>query len=240
MQERVARLTAMDSAGTSGGGVVLNVTRTATELGVTTDRVWVHFRALVKAGWFIQTVKPTRGLGGGPGRRARYQCTRPTLDLGLLSATDLPDPEPLPFDDGPVDNEDRLLKRRPSPIDDEAQNRLLVPQSEARSDSPTPAESSIGLDPNRLLVSAESSIGAERENNRLSTSDGSPSDELPPTPVPQEPKPQDRARPVDKPGVRPGWEDILVGVRANLAAASARNARHARPTPTPIARPERE
>lgn len=252
MQERVARLTAMDSTGTSGAGVVVNVARTAAELGITTRSVWIHMRALVEAGWFVQTVTPTRGTGGSPGRRARYQCTRPPLDLGLISVDDLPainesPDDPLPFqipDAEPVDNANRVQSARSEPSDENASNRVKVSDIEPSSDSSTPAESCEGFGGNRMKVSAKSYEGAERGNFTLSASGGTPSDELPSTPVPQEPKPQDTRgavdnRSVDKAGPA-AWAGMMTKLRDAMTAAESTNPRHARPTPPPVVRPDRE
>jgi hypothetical protein len=93
-QAATAILTALDSDGTSGRGVVVNDKATATELGVSTRQVWRHFHELVSAGWFWQTRKPTRGHKGDGGRRAKYCLTDPRLDLSLDFRLPGPDSEP--------------------------------------------------------------------------------------------------------------------------------------------------
>lgn len=240
MQERVARLTAMDSAGATGGGVVINAAQIAIELGITERSVWTHFSAVCEAGWFTQTVKPTRGTGRTPGRRARYQCMRPVLDLGLLPPDHLqPADDQLPID-VPVDNPSRVQDSRSAPSDEYPNNRLKVSSGESSSDRPTPAESSEGFGSNRMKVLRESYEGPEREDFRHSPSGGSPSDELPTTPVPQQPKPQDAREPVDNRTADDAWAAMNATVREKLAAAAAANARHARPAPVGNVRPDRE
>lgn len=248
MQERVARLTAYDSAGTTGGGVVVNAARTAEELGISERRVWVHFAALVEAGWFVQTMKPTRGTGSSPGRRARYQCTRPLLDLGLLPDDyQLPVNDQLPYgenDDPPVDKPPRRPNRvqhsRSQPSDGNDDSRVTAPSAKPASDRPTPAESSDGFGDNRLTVLEESSDGRERENGTLSPSGGSPTD-VTPDRVKQPTKPQTaREKPVDKPPVDNDPAYDFAGAFARVRSSMAAMPRHARPTPPPIDRPDRE
>lgn len=236
-QAAVARLVAYDSTGTTGGGVTVNDEKVAIELGISSRQVWTHFKALVDAGWFVRTTAPTRGIGSSPGRRAKYQCTTPVLDLGLA---DLPAiPEQLPFPE-PVDNSsDRLKVADSGSAHESPDNRLKVPSAESASDRPTPAESSEGFGDNRLKVLEESSEGAEREICTHSPSDVPPAD-VTPTTDPQQPKPQDtHDEPVDNPATAraASWDAALARVRENLAAATApANARHAAPPPAPIVR----
>ncbi|HEY9413153.1 MAG TPA: hypothetical protein VIQ30_00205 [Pseudonocardia sp.] len=239
-QERVARLIAYDSAGTTGGGVVVNDEKVAIELGISSRRVWVHFKALVEAGWFVRTTAPTRGIGSSPGRRAKYQCTTPVLDLGLMSAADLPEiPDQLPFPEPaePVDKPpSRLTVPRSASAHETPESRLTVPRPNSATDRPTPAESSDGFGDNRLTVLEESSDGAKRENSTHSPSGVTPADGYPSTPVPQQPKPQDAREPVDNRPVDVNFASAFARVRASIGAMP----RHARPTPPPIHRPDRE
>lgn len=242
MQERIARLTALDSNTATGSGVVINAARTALELGISERSVWIHFSALCEAGWFVQTVAPTRSSGKTPGRRARYQCTRPPLDLGLLPieylAAEIADGQ-LPIDlteDRPVDNSNRVQKSGLAPSTENDDSHMKVRGGESANDRPTPAESSEGFDHNRLKVLAESSEGPERENCTHSSSCGTPSN-VTPTGLPQLGKPQTaREKPVDK----PSDDDWLAPVREKLAAAVAAHARHARPAPVGNVRPDGE
>lgn len=177
VQAAVAVLTALDSDGTTGTGVVVNAGRTAEELDISERQMWRHFRALVAAGWFEQTVKPTKGSAGEGGRRARYRVRVPLLDLGLPglpTATDrlTPAVEDVSDDRTGV----RVTPSRDLVTDDAPQERLTTPTVDvAHDDTAEPVSSdSFGVD--RLTVSAEPSDIAEREVGTVPTSDGSTSD----------------------------------------------------------------
>lgn len=80
-QAGIAILVALTSRGTSGERATVDEERLALESGLSTRQVWRHFSALRDAGWFDQTVRPTRGNSDGNGRRARYRLTPARLDL---------------------------------------------------------------------------------------------------------------------------------------------------------------
>lgn len=86
----VAQFVALGCKGTTGTGATVDAQQIGLELGVTERQVWRHVEWLVDNGWLEQTEKPTRGLKGKPGRRARYRLTRPTIDLGLTESCDTP------------------------------------------------------------------------------------------------------------------------------------------------------
>lgn len=179
MQAAVATLTALDSNGTTGTGVVVNAGRTAVELGISERQVWRHFSALDQVGWFIQTTRPTKGERGSRGRRARYRCGRPTIDLGLISAPSILD---------------RVTDSSAETSDDKPSIRVTDPRGELSDDESLTPEPSDSFDPHRLTVSAEPSDIAEREIGTLPTSGGSTSDGPTSAVVAAGAQPPDRAR----------------------------------------------
>jgi len=80
----VVMFVALDSHGISGTRATVDAVTIATELGISPRQVWRHVEWAVENGWLEQTEKPTRGLKGKPGRRARYRLTRPAINLHLI------------------------------------------------------------------------------------------------------------------------------------------------------------
>lgn len=177
MQAAVATLTALDSDKTTGTGVVVKASQTAVELGISERRVWVHFKALVDAEWFEQTAKPAKGSGGpGTGRRARYRCLRPQLDLGLTDANRLTAPRVETSDDQGSPQADRVTAPSVETSHGFATQRLAGADPKPSRDQPIHRPTSDGFTAQRLMVSGSTSDGPERENGTLPTSGGTTSD----------------------------------------------------------------
>lgn len=166
MVERVARLAAFDSDGTTGQHVVVNVERIAAELGISDRQVWQHFGTARDLGWFTQTQAPARGKQGVPGRRARYCCTVPPLDLGLPG---------LPDDDLWITGE-RVQDPRAEPADDTTGERVKVARSEPAHVDEEPAETSAGFGGERVRVLGQNVCRNRAQDPHSPTSDGSTSD----------------------------------------------------------------
>lgn len=175
-QAALAQLVALESDGTSGTGVVVRASKDkpgprdlTVELGISVSQVWRQFRELRDGGWFEQTSRPARGARPGEGRAARYRCTVPPLDLGLLplaegnggaedmtrvaapSAGARHDPEPTE----PVDKSDHVAPSGEEARHDAAPIVSQDSDSGARSDSGDATGSCRGSDPDRVAVSGE-------------------------------------------------------------------------------------
>lgn len=81
--QAVALQVALSGKGATGKRCVVDDQKLCADLGLGRSTVWRHVEWLTSHGWLVQVEKPTRAKNGRAGRKARYDITLPTIDLGI-------------------------------------------------------------------------------------------------------------------------------------------------------------
>lgn len=219
-QAALAVMVALDSDGTTGTGVTVQASKDkdkrgahdlTVELGISVSQIWRQFKELRDAGLFVQTSLPARGGRSSEGRRARYRCATPPLDLGLIDVADgnrFAEPsgddatrsdaaEPANVShDSPSEMRNETGNVSHDPASDMRNDNVSHDQaSEARNDTADEPGTCRSFDPERVAVLDETCRTPHAQPCDSPTSNG-PTADGPTSPVvPRLPQPQDtRAR----------------------------------------------
>lgn len=212
--------------------------------GLTARSVRLHLTALRETYYLIERTD----RGSASGRRALaddYRLVMPddvTTRIGFIPGEQARRPaespaglqDQLPIE--PVDNSP--ITGNPLPVDNSDHRKLT---SGDQSGTPETERTITG---NLLHDHRKSSVGTPEADFRSPLRE--PIHDQNPDHVssPKVPSPKAKRQPVDNRSVDStppdGWQRALANVRASMAAATSTNPRHARPTPEPITRPDRD